>query len=69
MATPLYSPFDALNFSNRNCFLTGATLNSEEERIHIFPQWLMTRYKLEDKPFKMLDESMATYKDLKMTCS
>ena len=69
MATTLYSPFDALNFSNRNCYLTGAPLNSEEERVHIFPQWLMTRYQLEDKPFKMLDESMATYKDLKAPCS
>jgi len=69
MAATLYSPFDALNFSNRNCFLTGAPLNSEEERIHIFPQWLMSRYNLEDQPFKMLDESMATYKDLKLPCS
>ena len=69
MATTLYSPFDALNFSNRNCFLTGVALNSEEERVNIFPQWLMSRYQLEDKPFKMLDESMATYKDLKLPCS
>jgi len=69
MATPIYSPFDAFNFSNRNCFLTGAPLNSEEERIQIFPQWLMKRYALEDRPFKMLDESMATYKDLKLPCS
>jgi hypothetical protein len=69
MATPIYSPFDAFNFSNRNCFLTGALLNSEEERIQIFPRWLMKRYALEDRPFKMLDESMATYKDLKLPCS
>ncbi len=69
MATPIYSPFEAFNFSNRNCFLTGVPLDSEEERIQIFPQWLMTRYALEDRPFKMLDESMATYKDLKLPCS
>lgn len=69
MATPIYSPFNAFNFSNRNCFLTGALLNSEEERIQIFPQWLMKRCALEDRPFKMLDESMATYKDLKLPCS
>jgi hypothetical protein len=69
MAAPIYSPFDAFNFSNRYCFLTGVALNSEEERINIFPQWLMSRYHLEDKAFKMLDESMATYKDLKMPCS
>ena len=29
----------------------------------------MSRYGLEDQPFKMLDESMATYKDLKIPCS
>jgi len=69
MAIPIYSPFNTLNFSNRNCFLTGVPLESLEERIHVFPQWLMTRYGLEDKPFKMLDESMATYKDLKLPCS
>src|SRR5476651_614818 len=29
----------------------------------------MSRYQLEDQPFKLLDESMATYKDLKLPCS
>jgi len=29
----------------------------------------MSRYNLEDQPFKLLDESMATYKDLKVPCS
>ena len=29
----------------------------------------MSRYHLEDQPFKLLDESMATYKDLKLPCS
>ena len=42
---------------------------SEEEKIQVFPQWLMSRYGLEDKAFKLLDESMATYKDLKLPCS
>lgn len=69
MSAQLYSPFDSLNFSNRNCFLTGQPLNSEEEKIQVFPQWLMSRYALEDRPFKLLDESMATYKDLKLPCS
>jgi len=35
----------------------------------VFPQWLMSRYQLEEKPFKMLDESMATYKDIKIPCA
>jgi hypothetical protein len=69
MPEQIYSPFTAFNFSNRNCFLTGRTLSSEEEKIQVFPQWLMSRYNLEDKPFKLLDESMATYKDLKIPCA
>jgi hypothetical protein len=69
MPVQIYNPFDAFNFSNRLCFLTGQPVNPDEERIQVFPQWLMSRYGLEDKPFKLLDESIATYKDLKLPCS
>ncbi|HEY8780239.1 MAG TPA: hypothetical protein VIM16_01385 [Mucilaginibacter sp.] len=68
MPQQIYLPFTTFNFSNRNCFLTGET-TSPEEKIQVFPQWLMSRYKLEDQPFKLLDESMATYKDLKIPCA
>jgi len=64
-----YEPFKAASFSNQYCFLTGRALNSPEETIQVFPQWLMSMYNLEEKPFKMLDESMATYKDIKIPCS
>src|SRR5258707_837665 len=69
MPQQIYNPFTKFNFSNRNCFLTGQNLSKDEEKIQVFPQWLMSRYKLEDQPFKLLDESMATYKDLKIPCS
>ncbi|MCD8741098.1 hypothetical protein LT679_10840 [Mucilaginibacter roseus] len=69
MPQQLYNPFSNFNFSNRNCFLTGEALSTSEEKIQVFPQWLMSTYGLEDKPFKLLDESMATYKDLKLPCS
>ncbi len=69
MPPKIYSPFDASNFSNKTCFLTGEVLDSEEEKIQVFPQWLMSLYNLEDQPFKLLDESMATYKDMKLPCS
>jgi hypothetical protein len=69
MPEQIYAPFTTFNFSNRNCFLTGQPLTSQEEKIQVFPQWLMSMYKLEDKPFKLLDESMATYKDLKIPCA
>ena len=69
MSANIYNPFLNFNFSNKNCFLTGGTLNTTEEKIQVFPQWLMTMYDLESKPFKLLDESMATYKDIKIPCA
>ena len=69
MPAQIYYPFKQFNFSNRTCFLSGETLTSEEEKIQVFPAWLMSRYKLEDQPFKLLDESYATYKDLKIPCA
>ncbi|OKS89372.1 hypothetical protein [Mucilaginibacter polytrichastri] len=69
MAEQIYYPFQSFKASKKLCFLTGKPLNSSEEQIHVFPQWLMSRYKLEDQPFKLLDESIQTYKDLKLPCS
>jgi len=69
MSAKLYQPFEKFNFSNKQCFLTGEDLQSPEEKIQVFPAWLMSRYDLQDQPFKMLDESMATYKDLKIPCA
>ena len=69
MSQQIYHPFQSFKFGNRNCFLTGQALTSEEEKVQVFPQWLMSLYELEDKPFKMLDESMATYKDIKIPCA
>jgi hypothetical protein len=69
MPAQIYNPFAKSNFSNTTCFLTGQKLSSAEEKIQVFPQWLMSLYDLENQPFKLLDESMATYKDLKLPCS
>ena len=69
MSAQIYEPFKNSNFSNRTCFLSGQTLTSEEEKIQVFPTWLMNRYNLADQPFKLLDESFATYKDLKIPCA
>src|ERR1700744_3844655 len=69
MPAQIYHPFKQFNFSNRTCFLSGQTLSSEEEKIQVFPAWLMSSYSLEEKPFKLLDESYATYKDLKIPCA
>lgn len=69
MAVQLYKPFERLNFSKQSCFLSGEKLQSTEEEIQVFPLWLMQEYQLQDKPFKLLDESMSTYSHLKLPCS
>ena len=69
MAKQLYKPFDTLNFSKQHCFLSGEKLQSPDEEISVFPVWLMQEYKLADQPFKLLDETMSTYKDMKLPCS
>lgn len=69
MATKLYNPFLDFKFDNKTCFLTGETLQSEDEQIQVFPMWMMRAFDLEEKPFKMLDESFSTYKKLQLPCS
>ncbi|MES2874930.1 MAG: hypothetical protein V4708_14470 [Bacteroidota bacterium] len=69
MAINLYKPFDKLTFSKQHCFLSGEMLRSPDEEIPVFPLWLMQEYKLDDQPFKLLDESLSTYKDMKLPCS
>lgn len=69
MTTKLYNPFIDFKFDQHTCFLTGETLSSDEERIQVFPVWMMQSFDLEEKPFKLLDESMITYKKLQLPCS
>lgn len=69
MANKLYNPFIKFTFDNQTCFLTGEKLSSEDEQIQVFPVWMMRAFDLEEKPFKLLDESMVTYKALKLPCS
>jgi hypothetical protein len=69
MPAQIYYPFKSFNFNNKTCFLSGEALTSKEEKIQVFPAWLMSRFQLYDQPFKLLDESISTYKDLKVPCS
>lgn len=67
--TPLYNPFDKFRFDQHTCFLTGNSISSADQLRQVFPSWLMNRYQLEDQPFKLLDERITTYRDLKIPCS
>ncbi|MFT7236231.1 MAG: hypothetical protein ACI93L_000298 [Cyclobacteriaceae bacterium] len=69
MANRLYNPFQKNDFSPQICFLTGENLQSEEEQIFVFPEWIMDRYSLRDKTFKMLEGGNVKYKDMKIPCS
>ncbi|MBE8713294.1 hypothetical protein [Sphingobacterium hungaricum] len=69
MANIVYNPFSEFKFDNKTCFLSGAELQSADETIQVFPVWMMQAFNLEDQPFKMLDESMVTYKKLQLPCS
>ncbi len=68
MQLSLYNPFKS-SFKGDKCFLTGIPLNSGDEQISVFPQWLMDAYDLNDKPFKFIDESVTAYSQLRMPCS
>ena len=67
MDIQLYNPFRKFDFSPQTCFLTGQDVNSEEE-IHVFPEWILDRYSLRGKTFKMLEGSSLQYQDMKMPC-
>lgn len=69
MAQSFYNPFDKFDFAPDTCFLSGQKLTSTEEVIPVFPRWMMTQFDLEDKPFKLLDESLTSYKNLTVPCA
>ena len=66
MSKALFRPFEQYNFSNKVCYLTGKPAISE---ITVFPGWVLKQFNLADKPFKMLDERIATYQDIKISVS
>lgn len=69
MQTALYNPFEDFRFDDRTCFLSGEPLQSAEERIQVFPVWLMSKFDIVEKPFKLLDESLRTYGQLQLPCA
>ncbi|MFC3196139.1 hypothetical protein ACFOET_00800 [Parapedobacter deserti] len=66
---PLYNPFKDFRFGNQTCFLSGQPLGEAGVQAPVFPDWLMRKFALEDKPFKLLDESVRTYKELQLPCA
>lgn len=70
MPFSLFNPFETLHFEPLTCFLTGSDLESADEQICIFPGWVLDRFSLRDKRFKMMDQvTRIRYEDLKLPCS
>lgn len=66
MSKALFRPFKSYNFSENVCYLSGKTATLQTT---VFPDWVLKQFKLEDKPFKMLDEHVATYQDITIPVS
>lgn len=66
MSRALFRPFNRYNFSENVCYLTGQPAILQTT---VFPDWVLKQFSLEDKPFKMLDEHIATYQDIKIPVS
>lgn len=63
----LYDPFDRMQFTDRHCFLCG-TPTSAGEKITVYPDWLVRRYQLRDRPLLLLDKSIQTIGELTIPC-
>lgn len=67
MAEMLFNPFKDLIFDEHFCFLTGDLTN---EKMSVFPKWLMDHFNLGNERIEMMDKSKAyKYADLKLPCS
>lgn len=70
MSFSLFNPFETLHFEETTCFLTGDDLPSAGYTISVFPDWILDRFSLRDKRFKMLDQVTAIHYDqLSLPCS
>ena len=70
MPISLYNPFETLHFDQHTCFLTGQDLHSDDEQFCIFSEWILDRFSLRNKRFRMLDQVTGIqYEDLKLPSS
>lgn len=70
MSLKLYNPFENLYFNDQTCFLTGDDLNNEDDKITVFPEWIMDRFDYRERKFVLMDTvNSILYKDLKIPCS
>ncbi len=65
-----FNPFVNAHFDEKTCFLTGASLDSNAQFIHTFPVWVMDRFELWSRTFKMMDNhTTIRYEEMKLPCT
>src|SRR5690242_1822998 len=70
MSLSLFNPFETLHFEENTCFLTGEDLTSTDQKISVFPTWILDRFSLREQKFKMIDNVTGIrYSDLQLPCS
>ncbi|GGF00312.1 hypothetical protein [Hymenobacter cavernae] len=64
----LYDPLEGMRLGPQYCFLCGAPTEPPIDSVPVFAYWLMDRYDLADRQIQLLDQSIVTYRDLRIPC-
>lgn len=65
-----FNPFINALFDEKVCFLTGEELDDNPDFITVFPSWVMDRFELRSRTFKMMDNhTTIRYEDMKLPCT
>jgi len=64
----VYDPLEGMRFGPEHCFLCGTSTEPPIDSVPVFAYWLMDRYNLADRQIQLLDQSIVTYRDLRIPC-
>ena len=63
----VHTEYGDITTDNNSCFLCGTKSDSISEE-HVFPKWLQSRYNLWDQRIALLNNSLISYRQLKIPC-
>lgn len=69
MSDKIYNPFDKMDFIFQKCLLTGKPIQSENEIVNLFPDWMMEKFNLHQKTITFLSGNLIEYQNLKVPIS
>jgi len=64
--TPVYDPFEKMDFRFDRCMITGQPIDPKEDLVQLFPDWLIHKYHLQGKSLQLLSGSTVRYPDMKV---